>query len=195
MVVLKTPAKPSHYRVSALKPCRKPMITRCCTRSRTAFQTDGGNQTESISRNLAILPDLVLIDGAKAVHAAQTAMQEVGAEPTYRQLAKRTKRFLFPDTAPRSCYAQFSRFAAFTADAGRSAPFCRVLFTKVHKKRPLLRRWIIFPASGRNGTCPFETVRYRQRHQRGFSRSAADCSGLTPDLIEKLKEHLAKEIK
>ena len=119
--------------VSALKPCPKLTITRCCMRSSDGVSNGWrANQPEPDTKETwAILPDLVLIDGGKGqLHAAQTAMKEAGAGALpIASLAKENEEVFIPGrSTPIVLPRNSPGLQLVTADAGRSPPVCRVLF-------------------------------------------------------------------
>ena len=189
-------AKPSHYRRFRIKTVPEAndyaMLHEVLGRR---FKRMAGNQTESDNQETwAILPDLVLIDGGKGqLHAAQTAMQEVGAGALpIASLAKENEEVFIPGhSAPLVLPRNSPGLQLLQRMRDEEHRFAVSYFTKVHKKKTFTSSLDNIPGIGPKRKHAllkqFGTV-------KGIKEASAEAlltvPGLTPDLIEKLKEHL-----
>ncbi len=189
-------AKPSHYRRFRIKTVPEAndyaMLHEVLGRR---FKRMAGNQTESDNQETwAILPDLVLIDGGKGqLHAAQTAMQEVGAGALpIASLAKENEEVFIPGhSAPLVLPRNSPGLQLLQRMRDEAHRFAVSYFTKVHKKKTFTSSLDNIPGIGPKRKHAllkqFGTV-------KGIKEASAESlltvPGLTPDLIEKLKEHL-----
>jgi len=189
-------AKPSHYRRFRIKTVPESndyaMLHEVLGRR---FKRMAGNQTESDNQETwAILPDLVLIDGGKGqLHAAQTAMQEVGAGALpIASLAKENEEVFIPGhSAPLVLPRNSPGLQLLQRMRDEAHRFAVSYFTKVHKKKTFTSSLDNIPGIGPKRKHAllkqFGTV-------KGIKEASAEAlltvPGLTPDLIEKLKEHL-----
>jgi excinuclease ABC subunit C len=189
-------AKPSHYRRFRIKTVPEAndyaMLHEMLGRR---FKLMAGNQTESQNQETwAILPDLVLIDGGKGqLHAAQTAMQEVGAGALpIASLAKENEEVFIPGrSAPIVLPRNSPGLQLLQRIRDEAHRFAVSYFTKVHKKKTFTSALDNIPGIGPKRKHAllkqFGTV-------KGIKEASAEAlltaPGMTPDLIEKLKEHL-----
>jgi excinuclease ABC subunit C len=189
-------AKPSHYRRFRIKTVPEAndyaMLHEVLGRR---FKRMAGNQTESHDQETwAILPDLVLIDGGKGqLHAAQTAMQEVGAgQLAVASLAKENEEVFVPNrSAPIVLPRNSSGLQLLQRMRDEAHRFAVSYFTKVHKKKTFTSLLDNIPGIG-------PKRKHALLKQFGTVKGIKDASveallnvpGMTPDLIEKLKEHL-----
>ena len=189
-------AKPSHYRRFRIKTVPEAndyaMLQEILRRR---FKRMNINQTDTDTKETwGILPDLVLIDGGKGqLHAAYTAIKEAGAGAiSIASLAKeneeifitgRSTAIVLPRNSPGLQLLQRVRDEAHR--------FAVAYFTKVHKKKTFTSSLDNIPGIGpkrkRALLKQFGTVKaIREASQEGLMM----VKGMTPDLVEKLREHL-----
>ena len=189
-------AKPSHYRRFRIKTVPEAndyaMLHEVLGRR---FKRMAGNIPESDNKETwRILPDLVLIDGGKGqLHAAQTAMQEVGAGGLpIASLAKENEEVFIPGRGTAIVLPRNSpglQLLQRTRDEAHR--FAVSYFTKVHKKKTFTSSLDNIPGIGPKRKHAllkqFGTV-------KGIKEASTEAlltvPGMTPDLIERLKEHL-----
>jgi excinuclease ABC subunit C len=189
-------AKPSHYRRFRIKTVPEAndyaMLHEVLGRR---FKRMAGNIPESDNKETwRILPDLVLIDGGKGqLHAAQTAMQEVGAGGLpIASLAKENEEVFIPGRGTAIVLPRNSpglQLLQRTRDEAHR--FAVSYFTKVHKKKTFTSLLDNIPGIGPKRKHAllkqFGTV-------KGIKEASTEAlltvPGMTPDLIERLKEHL-----
>ena len=160
------------------------------------FKRAASNQPELDTKETwAILPDLVLIDGGKGqLHAAQTAMEEVGAGALpIASLAKENEEVFIPGRStaiilPRNSPG-LQLLQRMRDEAHR---FAVSYFTKVHKKKTFTSLLDNIPGIG-------PKRKHALLKQFGTVKGIKEASpealltvpGMTPGLVEKLKEHLS----
>jgi excinuclease ABC subunit C len=189
-------AKPSHYRRFRIKTVPEAndyaMLHEVLGRR---FKRMAGNIPKSDNKETwRILPDLVLIDGGKGqLHAAQTAMQEVGAGGLpIASLAKENEEVFIPGRGTAIVLPRNSpglQLLQRTRDEAHR--FAVSYFTKVHKKKTFTSLLDNIPGIGPKRKHAllkqFGTV-------KGIKEASTEAlltvPGMTPDLIERLKEHL-----
>ena len=189
-------AKPSHYRRFRIKTVPEAndyaMLHEVLGRR---FKRMAGNIPESDNKETwRILPDLVLIDGGKGqLHAAQTAMQEVGAGGLpIASLAKENEEVFIPGRGTAIVLPRNSpglQLLQRTRDEAHR--FAVSYFTKVHKKKTFTSLLDNIPGIG-------PKRKHALLKQFGTAKGIKEASpealqtvpGMTPELIEKLKEHL-----
>jgi excinuclease ABC subunit C len=192
-------AKPSHYRRFRIKTVPEAndfaMLHEVLGRR---FKRVNGNQVEADNADKketwGILPDLVLIDGGKGqLHAAHTAMQEAGAGGLpLASLAKENEEIFVPGRSnpivlPRNSPA----LQLLQRVRDESHRFAVAYFTKVHKKKTFTSSLDgisgIGPKRKRALLKQFGTV-------KGIKEASIEAlltvPGLTPELVDRLKEHL-----
>ena len=189
-------AKPSHYRrfrIKTVPEANDYAMLQEVLRRRFKRMTLNENNTDD-KETWGILPDLVLIDGGKGqLHAAQTAMKEAGAGAiSIASLAKeneeifipgRTTAIVLPRNSPGLQLLQRVRDEAHR--------FAVAYFTKVHKKKTFTSSLDNIPGIGpkrkRALLKQFGTV-------KGIKEASVEeltaVKGMTPDLVEKLRERL-----
>ncbi len=190
-------AKPAHYRRFRIKTVPEAndyaMLHEVLGRR---FKRMAANQPEPDTKETwSILPDLVLIDGGKGqLHAAQTAMQEVGAGALpIASLAKENEEVFIPGRSasivlPRNSPG-LQLLQRMRDEAHR---FAVSYFTKVHKKKTFTSSLDNIPGIG-------PKRKHALLKQFGTVKGIKDASaealltvpGMTADLIERLKEHLS----
>ena len=189
-------AKPAHYRRFRIKTVPEAndyaMLQEVLGRR---FKRMTLNQPESDKNETwGILPDLVLIDGGKGqLHAAQIAMKQSGAgELSVASLAKENEEIFIPGRStpivlPRNSPG-LQILQRLRDEAHR---FAVTYFTKVHKKKTFASSLDNIPGIGPKRKHAlikqFGTV-------RGIKEASAEAlamvPGMTPELIDRLKEHL-----
>jgi excinuclease ABC subunit C len=189
-------AKPAHYRRFRIKTVLQAndyaMLQEVLGRR---FKRMAVSPSESDNNETwGILPDLVLIDGGKGqLHAAQTAMQETGAGGlALASLAKENEEIFIPGRStsivlPRNSPG-LQLLQRLRDEAHR---FAVTYFTKVHKKKTFTSSLDNIPGIGpkrkRALIKQFGTVR---GIKEASAEALATVPGMTPELIDRLKEHL-----
>jgi excinuclease ABC subunit C len=189
-------AKPSHYRRFRIKTVPEAndyaMLHEVLGRR---FKRMSENQPESDSKETwAILPDLVLIDGGKGqLHAAQTAMIEAGAGALpIASLAKENEEVFIPGRSTAIVLPRNSPgLQVLQRMRDEAHRFAVTYFTKVHKKKTFTSLLDNIPGIG-------PKRKHALLKQFGTAKGIKEASpealqtvpGMTPELIEKLKEHL-----
>ena len=142
-----------------------------------------------------ILPDLVLIDGGKGqLNAAHTAVKEAGAgKLAIASLAKENEEIFIPGRQTPIVLPHNSLgLQLLQRVRDESHRFAVAYFTKVHKKKTFTSALDNIPGIGpkrkRALLKQFGTV-------KGIREASAEAlstmPGLTPELVERLKEHLS----
>ena len=189
-------AKPSHYRRFRIKTVPEAndyaMLQEVLGRR---FKRMAGNQPEPDKKETwAILPDLVLIDGGKGqLHAAQTAVKEAGAGGlAIASLAKENEEIFVPGhSTPIVLPRNSPGLQLLQRMRDEAHRFAVTYFTKVHKRKTFTSSLDNIPGIGPKRKHAllkqFGTV-------KGIKEASVEAlmtvPGMTPDLIEKLKEHL-----
>jgi excinuclease ABC subunit C len=189
-------AKPSHYRRFRIKTVSGAndyaMLQEVLGRR---FKRMAGEQTVADKNETwGIMPDLVLIDGGKGqLHAAQTAMEEAGAgKLAIASLAKENEEIFIPGrqtpiVLPRNSLG----LQLLQRVRDESHRFAVAYFTKVHKKKTFTSALDNIPGIGpkrkRALLKQFGTVR---GIREASSEALATVPGMTPELVDRLKEHL-----
>ena len=190
-------AKPSHYRRFRIKTVPEAndyaMLHEVLGRR---FKRMADNQSAPESKETwAILPDLVLIDGGKGqLHAAQTAMIEAGAGALpIASLAKENEEVFIPGRRTSIVLSRNSPGLQLLQRMRDEAHrFAVTYFTKVHKKKTFTSSLDNIPGIG-------PKRKHALLKQFGTVKGIKEASqealqtvpGMTPDLIERLKEHLS----
>jgi excinuclease ABC subunit C len=189
-------AKPSHYRRFRIKTVPEAndyaMLQEVLGRR---FRRVTTNPPESDNKETwGIMPDLVLIDGGKGqLHAAQTAMKEAGAGAlSIASLAKENEEVFIPGRgAPIVLPRNSPGLQLLQRMRDEAHRFAVAYFTKVHKKKTFTSSLDNIPGIG-------PKRKHALLKQFGTVKGIKEASieglmtvpGMTPDLIEKLKEHL-----
>ena len=189
-------AKPSHYRRFRIKTVPEAndyaMLQEVISRRFKRLTTD--KPETDAKETWGILPDLILIDGGKGqLHAAYTAMRETGADVLpLASLAKENEEIFIPGhsaaiTLPRNSPG----LQLLQRVRDESHRFAVSYFTKVHKKKTFTSSLDNIPGIGpkrkRALIKQFGTV-------KGIREATAEeltaVKGMTPELVDRLKEHL-----
>jgi excinuclease ABC subunit C len=147
-----------------------------------------------IKETWGILPDLVLIDGGKGqLHTAHTAMKETGAGAlAIASLAKENEEIFIPGRSnPIVLPRNSPGLQLIQRVRDESHRFAVAYFTKVHKKRTFTSSLDNIPGIGPKRKHAlikqFGTVKcIKEASVEGL----LTVKGMTPELVEKLKEHL-----
>jgi excinuclease ABC subunit C len=189
-------AKPAHYRRFRIKTVLQAndyaMLQEVLGRR---FKRMAVSQPEPDNKETwGILPDLVLIDGGKGqLHAAQTAMQEAGAGGlALAGLAKENEEIFIPGrSAPIVLPRNSPGLQLLQRLRDEAHRFAVTYFTKVHKKKTFTSSLDNIPGIGpkrkRALIKQFGTVR---GIKEASAEALATVPGMTPELIDRLKEHL-----
>ncbi len=190
-------AKPSHYRRFRIKTVPEAndyaMLQEVLGRR---FKRMTGDQPDVDKKETwGILPDLVLIDGGKGqLNAAHTAVKEAGAgKLAIASLAKENEEIFIPGRQTPIVLPHNSLgLQLLQRVRDESHRFAVAYFTKVHKKKTFTSALDNIPGIGpkrkRALLKQFGTV-------KGIREASAEAlstmPGLTPELVERLKEHLS----
>ena len=189
-------AKPSHYRRFRIKTVPEAndfaMLHEVLSRR---FKRMTAEKPEPDTKKIwGILPDLVLIDGGKGqLNAAHTAMKEASAGAlAIASLAKENEEIFIPGrSSPIALPRNSPGLQLIQRVRDESHRFAVAYFTKVHKKRTFTSSLDNIPGIGpkrkRALLKQFGTV-------KGIKDASVEelsaVKGMTPELVEKLKEHL-----
>ena len=189
-------AKPSHYRRFRIKTVPEAndyaMLHEVLSRR---FKRMTADKPEPDSKETwGILPDMVLIDGGKGqLNAAHAAMKEAGTGAlAIASLAKENEEIFIPGrNAPIVLPRNSPGLQLIQRVRDESHRFAVAYFTKVHKKRTFTSSLDNIPGIGpkrkRALIKQFGTV-------KGIKEATKEAllivKGMTPELVERLKEHL-----
>jgi excinuclease ABC subunit C len=141
-----------------------------------------------------ILPDLVLIDGGKGqLNAAHSAMKEAGTGAlAIASLAKENEEIFIPGRSnPIVLPRNSPGLQLIQRVRDESHRFAVAYFTKVHKKRTFTSSLDNIPGIGPKRkhalVKQFGTVKGIREASK---ETLLNVKGMTPELIERLKEHL-----
>ena len=189
-------AKPSHYRRFRIKTVPEAndyaMLHEVLSRR---FKRMTAEKPEPDAKETwGILPDLVLIDGGKGqLNAAHTAMNEAGAGAlAIASLAKENEEIYLPGCSnPIVLPRNSPGLQLIQRVRDESHRFAVAYFTKVHKKRTFTSSLDNIPGIGpkrkRALLKQFGTVKgIKEANNEGL----LTVKGMTPELLERLKEHL-----
>ena len=189
-------AKPSHYRRFRIKTVPEAndfaMLHEVLGRRFKRIATD--KPEPNTNETWGILPDLVLIDGGKGqLNAAHSAMKEAGAGAlAIASLAKENEEiFILGRSNPIVLPRNSPGLQLIQRVRDESHRFAVAYFTKVHKKRTFTSSLDNIPGIGpkrkRALLRQFGTV-------KGIKEASTEAlltvKSMTPELVERLKEHL-----
>jgi len=189
-------AKPSHYRRFRIKTVPEAndyaMLQEVLGRR---FKRMFGEPADADKKETwGLLPDLVLIDGGKGqLNAANTAMKEAGAgKLATASLAKENEEIFIPGhqnpiALPRNSLG----LQLLQRVRDESHRFAVAYFTKVHKKKTFTSALDNIPGIGpKRKRLLLKQFGSVKGIREASAEALASVKGMTPDLIEKLQEHL-----
>ncbi|MDD5288191.1 MAG: excinuclease ABC subunit UvrC [Dehalococcoidales bacterium] len=189
-------ARPSHYRRFRIRtvPSANDYAMLQEVLRRRFKQVASEKMDTTATESWGILPDLVLIDGGKGqLNMARAAMEEVGAGAIpAASLAKENEEIFLPGRKTHIILPRNSPGLQLLQRVRDEAHrFAVAYFTKVHKKKTFTSSLDNIPGIGpkrkRALLKQFGTV-------KGIKNASAaelmDIKGMTPNLAERLKEHL-----